>query len=255
MALRPQVLIEPFAGGGTVGLTAAFENLVETAIMIELDEDVASVWQTILGGDGDWLADRIFNFEFTPKSVREELSRSAADLRSRAFHTLLRNRVYHGGILAPGSGLIKHGENGKGMSSRWYPGTLRKRILSIVAVKDKLYFIQGDGMQHLRQSRSREDAVFFIDPPYTAAGKKAGARLYKYNELDHDDLFRIASTLKGDFLMTYDNASGVLDLARTYGFDTEAVSMTNTHHAVMNELLIGRNLDWCREGGGARIQR
>jgi hypothetical protein len=28
-----------------------------------------------------------------------------------------------------------------------------------------------------------------------------------------------------------------------------AVSMKNTHHAEMNELLIGRNLSWAEEGG------
>ena len=50
----------------------------------------------------------------------------------------------------------------------------------------------------------------------------------------------------GDFLLTYDNAAGVLELARQYGFDCEPVAMKNTHHAAMTELLIGRNLAWAR---------
>jgi DNA adenine methylase len=50
----------------------------------------------------------------------------------------------------------------------------------------------------------------------------------------------------GDFLMTYDDAEGVRNLARTYGFDVEFVAMQNTHLAKMTELLIGRNLDWAR---------
>lgn len=83
---------------------------------------------------------------------------------------------------------------------------------------------------------------------YTAAGKKAGKRLYAHNELDHEALFAIAATLRGDFLMTYDNADGVEDLARKHNFDTYAISMKNTHHAEMTELLVARNLDWVRRG-------
>ena len=44
--------------------------------------------------------------------------------------------------------------------------------------------------------------------------------------------------------MTYDNAEGVVTLAREHGFAVKAISMKNTHHAEMSELLIGRNLDW-----------
>src|ERR1017187_5676540 len=42
-SVRPADLIEPFAGGGIVSLTAVFENLVERAILVELDHDIASV--------------------------------------------------------------------------------------------------------------------------------------------------------------------------------------------------------------------
>src|SRR5438094_10643493 len=48
---KPAEFIEPFAGGGIISLTVAFENLAERVTMIELDADVAAVWQTILGGE------------------------------------------------------------------------------------------------------------------------------------------------------------------------------------------------------------
>jgi DNA adenine methylase len=98
----------------------------------------------------------------------------------------------------------------------------------------------------IRENAARADTVFFIDPPYTADGKKPGNRLYACSEVDHEELFRIASTISGDFLMTYDNVEGVHLLAANYGLDTEPVAMKNTHHAKMTELLIGRNLDWMR---------
>ena len=45
-------LIEPFAGGGNVSLTAGFEDLAKSIVMVEKDEDVAAVWRTILGSQG-----------------------------------------------------------------------------------------------------------------------------------------------------------------------------------------------------------
>ncbi|HOM71951.1 MAG TPA: DNA adenine methylase, partial [Armatimonadota bacterium] len=40
---KPEEFIEPFAGGGIISLTVAFESLANRVTMIELDEQVASV--------------------------------------------------------------------------------------------------------------------------------------------------------------------------------------------------------------------
>src|SRR5713226_5124115 len=45
--IRSAEFIEPFAGGGIISLTVAAENLANHITMIEIDEDVAAVWQTI----------------------------------------------------------------------------------------------------------------------------------------------------------------------------------------------------------------
>lgn len=248
-------LIEPFAGGGIISLTVAFEELAEHVTMVEFDDHVAAVWETIFNGGNRRLAERIVHFEMTVENVKAVLAKSAVSREELAFQTILRNRVNHGGILAPGSGLIKHGENGKGLKSRWYPDTLYKRIVSIAHIKKSVRFIHGDGMDVLKQNGSRRDITFFIDPPYTAAGKKAGKRLYTHNELDHERLFKITAGLKGDFLMTYDHAEGVEELARQHNFDMQPVGMKNTHHAEMKELLIGRNLDWLRRSEPVELRR
>jgi DNA adenine methylase len=244
---KPREFIEPFAGGGIAGLTTAFENRAEWVTLVERDQEVAAVWRVILQqpGGGEWLAERIIHFDLTPENAQGVLCNPAPTLREMAFRTILKNRINHGGILAPGVGILKHGENGKGIKSRWYPETLQKRILDITNQRDCIQFIEGDGMRVLAENVNRTDAVFFIDPPYTVGkGKRAGARLYTHNEIDHEELFRIASTLEGNFLMTYDNAEGVLELAEKFGFDTKLVAMKNTHHAQMSELLIGRDLCW-----------
>jgi DNA adenine methylase len=241
---KPAILIEPFAGGGIISLTALFENLISNVVMVELDEDVAAVWQSIVNGDAEWLAKRILDFDLTKEAVVQELSKSGSSKKEKAFQTILKNRTFHGGILAEGSGFLKHGENGKGIHSRWYPETLAKRFELLKFVSDRITFRQEDGLSIIHEYAQRRDAVFFIDPPYTAGGKKAGKRLYRHFNIDHETLFTLCEDIKGDFLMTYDNADEVKELARRHSFQMRLIPMNNTHHATMEELVIGRDLTW-----------
>lgn len=244
LGFKPDILIEPFAGGGIITLTALFENLVDKAIMVELDEEISAVWKTVTSGQGKWLAKRIMDFELTKDSVVEEISKTTSDVKEKAFQTILKNRTYHGGILAEGSGFLKNGENGKGILSRWYPETLARRFADLTLIAERIDFRQEDGLEVIKEYSNKKNSVFFIDPPYTAGGKKAGKRLYRHCTLDHEQLFRFCETIKGDFLLTYDNAEEVKAMARKHGFQMRLIPMKNTHHALMEELVIGKNLAW-----------
>jgi DNA adenine methylase len=156
----------------------------------------------------------------------------------------LKNRTLHGGILANGSGFLKYGENGKGIRSRWYPATLARRFQNLDLVAGRMDFRCADGLEVIREYKSDPNVIFFIDPPYTAGGKKAGKRLYRYSEIDHDGLFALCQEISGDFLMTYDNAEEVIRMARRHGLQMRLIPMTNTHHAMMEELVIGKDLSW-----------
>lgn len=247
LKVKPRILVEPFAGGGIISLTALFENLVEKAVMVELDDEVAAVWETIITGDAEWLAHRILTFPMTREDVEEELRRTPATKREKAFQTILKNRTLHGGILAEGSRFIKSGENGKGIGSRWYPKTLAQRLTSLNHIVERVDFRCDDGLNVMMEFAGCEDAICFIDPPYTAGGKKAGKRLYKHHQIDHEHLFMICESLVGDFLMTYDDSEEVKEIAHRHRFQMRLISMKNTHHATMRELVIGRDVSWLDE--------
>ncbi len=241
---KPEILIEPFAGGGIISITALFEEFVSRVIMVEIDEDIAAVWQSVVDGHAAWLAKRILEFDLTKEAVIQELAKKNVSVKEKAFQTILKNRTFHGGILADGSGFIKHGENGKGILSRWYPTTIAKRFENLKFIADRITFRQEDGLGVIQEYSQRKDVVFFIDPPYTAGGKKAGKRLYRHFSIDHERLFTLCQSVKGDFLMTYDNAEEVKTMARKHGFQIRLIPMKNTHHATMEELVIGNNLSW-----------
>jgi len=247
MNAKPGILVEPFAGGGISSLTALFENLVEKVVMIELDDEIAAVWEAVVKGDAEWLANRILTFQMTKEAVLEELRKTPTTIREKAFQTILKNRTLHGGILAEGSRFIKYGESGKGIHSRWYPRTLADRLLNLNHVVSRIDFRCDNGLKVMAEFSANEEAVYFIDPPYTAGGKKAGKRLYKHHQLDHEYLFTMCESLVGDFLMTYDEAEEVKEMARRHGFQMRLIPMKNTHHETMKELVIGRDFSWLDE--------
>ena len=237
LPLASKVFIEPFAGGGIASLTAVVLDLVDRAFMAEIDTGVAALWRCILT-DADWLVRRILAFDPSRSNVLSVLENNCTGIRDLAFQTLVRNRTHRGGILANGAGLMKTGENNRGIASRWYPQTLANRIALIHANSERLSFLHEDGFDLVRRYRSDPGAVFFIDPPYTASTKRAGLRLYNHNSIDHVKLFDLMATVKGPFLMTYDQDSWVEDMAAARGFKVDPVAMKNTHHRQMVELLV-----------------
>jgi len=242
LRFTPEVFIEPFAGGGIVSLTMANEDYADHIIMVEIDDEVAAVWKTIFYGDIDWLINRILSFDMTIENVKFILSVDYSTNEEKAFKTIIKNRTFHGGILAKGSGMLKYGENGKGITSRWYPKTLAKRINHIKNFKNKITFIQADGMEIIRENLNT-DTLFFLDPPYTAGGKKSGKRLYNHYEVDHELLFSFCDNIDY-FLMTYNISSEIEVLAKKYEYEIKKIPMKNTHNMEMKEYIISKNLGW-----------
>ena len=234
---RPEVFVEPFAGGGIASLTSVMEDYVDRAVLCEMDPDVANLWQCMID-DAEELARKIEGFSLTPETVNAVLVGPEVSGMEAAFRTLLRNRVRRGGILANDASEIREGEKGRGIASRWYADTLASRIRAIGSYSKRLDFFQGDGVRLVELCKDSSRAALFVDPPYTAAGKRAGRRLYTYNEIDHEDLFERMSRVRGAFMMTYDESPQVIEAARSWGFHLAKVPMKNTHHAVIYELLI-----------------
>ena len=234
-------LFEPFAGGGIITLTAIAEGYFPKATMVELDEDMTATWKTIFSEeDCDWLVNRIKTFNVTIQEINIAIQLATTGTKERGFATIVRNRTNHGGILAKGSGLIKAGEAGKGLASRWYPSTLARRIEDAFALRKKITFIHGDALNIMEQHLDNPNAFFFIDPPYTIAGR----RLYTHFDVDHNRIFELASKMSGHFLLTYDDTNEIRSLADKYGLMYQTIPMQTTHLITKEELLISDNFEW-----------
>ena len=236
--VRPDLLLEPFAGGGIVSLTSVMEGLTRRCLMCERDHDVAAFWHSALH-HSQALRERVMAFHPTTESIGHLAESDVAGVVEHGFRTLVLNRTRRGGILAPGASLQRKGENGKGILSRWYPQTIDDRLAEIERHADKITFCETDGVQFLEAvSPAPDKAVVFVDPPYTAGGKQAGKRLYTHNEIDHGRLFELLADQGLDFMMTYDCAPEILRLVQKHRFCAVKVMMKNTHHNRLPELLV-----------------
>ena len=241
-SFRPALLVDPFVGGGSVPLGVLAEGLVDKVVLGEIDPDVSSVWQCAFSSRNGELCTRIERFNISRESVVAELKRDPGSLVDHAFQTILRNRTFRGGILAPGAGLMNQGENGRGVSSRWYAHTLVRRLRLLRSLAPLVEFYEIDAFDLIRRFVGRRDVAFFIDPPYTAgSGKRAGKRLYQRNRLDHPALFDLLRQASGLVLMTYDDCPEVVQMANRHSFYVERVPMKNTHHHRKCELLISNS--------------
>ena len=239
-ATPPETLAEPFAGGGIVSLTAVMEGLVQRCFMYEIDGDVAAFWQAALHHNEALIA-KVRAFTPTRESVERIARIAPCDTLERGFRTLVLNRTRRGGILAAGAALTRSGENGKGVASRWYPDTIEQRLRAIADHRTAIDFRYADGMSLLEQLLSSDcikNIPVFVDPPYTAGGKRAGQRLYNHNWVDHTRLFAMLADRSANFLMTYDESPEILELIAYHHFHAVRVVMKNTHHAKISELVI-----------------
>jgi DNA adenine methylase len=236
LGYRPQHFVEPFAGGASVGIAVAELDLADHVTLVELDPEVAAVWTVILNGSAEALANRVREFVLTETSARETLNCCDNDLVSRAFRCLLLNRISRGGVMAPGAGWLNYGEGGKGIHSRWYPETLAKRITSIHALRKKLTFIEGDGLQTLRDFSSMSLTAAFVDPPYVVNGRGAGLRLYRHHDVNCEDLFEAIRSFLGPMIITYHRSQVVQREALAAGTECHTVVM-RTSHSVKRELI------------------
>lgn len=239
----PKLFAEPFAGGASVGLYAAENHLSEHVILVELEPSIAAVWNCVLKRPSP-LIELIETFEPRIPSLEAWLKRDPQSQVELAFKTLLKNRVSRGGVIANGAGILRDGERGKGVFSRWYPETIISRIRRVHRQRRKITFLVGDGLCAMEALASERSCFAFIDPPYSSHWAGPGKRLYLHNSVDHEELFRTASRMMGNLLMTYNSTESVRRLSMEHGFRFAVAKMRTAHHRQKKELLIAKDLSW-----------
>ena len=233
LTTHSEVLIEPFAGSAIVSLVVLQERLVQQAVLIELDNDVAAFWHAVLK-DPDWMAEKIVRLKPSLKQIQKIIESNSSDIMEHGFQVLVRNRISFGGYGKPRQNSIFN-------NRVWYPDTWRKRLLGIKQIAHQITFIEGDCLEYLSDLCTDTTAVF-VDPPYSAVGgDQIGKKIYKHSNVDHAKIFQILADSNANFLMTYDMADEIVNLVHRYKFHAVQVKMRNNLHNSNSELVITRD--------------
>jgi DNA adenine methylase len=246
--LKPDLFVEPFAGGASVALELLATGKVEAIGLAERDPYVAALWQTVFF-DSDWLCRQIENIDVSLATwERMKMARFTA-VRSQALACLFLNRTSFNGTLHRRAGPI----GGKAQTSaykidcRFPRERLVRRIRTCAELADRVAFVRhASALDVIAEVRGRfrgKKVFYYFDPPFWA---KSG-QLYRYSfaEADHERLASALRYLRETYLLSYDTAPEVERLYRRHPEATiERVELlyTATQRTAEEELVI-TNLD------------
>lgn len=211
-AIRPQLFVEPFAGGASVSLELLDADLVDRIALADLDPMVAAFWETVFD-DADWLCRQV---EEIPVDLDTWLRMKRGKFRARrslALACLFLNRTSFNGALHRRAGPIggKAQQSAYPIDCRFPRATLVRRIRACERLAARVEFVRCDGVHHVIRDVNQEadkrglKTFFYFDPPFWAKSDY----LYRlsFEVFEHADLSERLFDL-GDrpWILSYDPA-------------------------------------------------
>jgi DNA adenine methylase len=245
--LKPDLFVEPFAGGASVGLELAASGAVAKIGIADLDPYVAAFWQTTFF-DCDWLCEQVENIDVTLATWERMKRARFRSQRSMALACLFLNRTSFNGALHRRAGPIggKRGKSKYGLDCRFPRARLVQRLRACeqLATKDKVAFVRcATALETIRFTRdlaTREglSLFFYLDPPFWA--KSHLLYRYSFDDAGHRELAEALRWVHEHYLLSYDAAPEVQNLYRQHGVQTETVELlyTATQRSAGFELVI-----------------
>ena len=218
-ALRPKLYVEPFVGGASIALQLLFDEMIDQAILIDIDPFVANFWKAVFF-DTEWLIDQIETIEISIEKWHEFKAFSPKTKREYALACLFLNRTNFSGILRSEVGPLggREQKSKYKIDCRFPRDTLVRRVERISAHKDKIQGIWvcswAEGIQRIREMQAAgelpgEDVFFYFDPPFFE--KAASLYRFYFKNGDHEKLRDFLLTLEDGWILSYD-ASDQLSL-------------------------------------------
>lgn len=216
----PQVLVEPFVGGGSIFINFLLRHKEGKVIIADKDELVYSFWK-ILFAEPSYLINFVKKTRVNLKTFDQYRYISSHpkefDRKKLAEACLFLNRTSFSGILNNSAGPI----GGRGQKSiykincRFGRENLIKKIKSISAFKNKVVVLPYNWEETLKYVAEKDKykkarLLYYFDPPFY---KKAD-QLYRhhFDEASHKNLRDKLMKLKQPWILSYDRAQEIQNL-------------------------------------------
>jgi DNA adenine methylase len=219
-AMGNRTYIEPFAGGFGIGIGLLCDNIVQSAILNDVDSHIYHFWHSVFYNTDDLLR-KITDTPITideRKKQKAVYKNSVSDVLSDGFATLFLNRVNFSGVIngGPIGGLTQSGTYK--LDCRFNKEEIKKKITDIALLKDRISLYNCDASDLImnRLKFQNNTAFFNIDPPYVDKGSRLYTNYFK--ESDHRNLEHVITEhLKGiPWIITYDDCELIRDIYKQY---------------------------------------
>jgi DNA adenine methylase len=227
---KPQLLIEPFAGGASVAISLLEAGFAERIALSDADELVAAFWQTVFSDQAEEFAQMVEQAEVTVVERKRIIASRPRSTLALAFKCIFLNRTSFSGILKSTAGAV----GGKRQRSKYKIGCrfnqerLAKRIRALSALRHRVAFVRCQSyVETVEQicsmdiARRSPDTIFwYFDPPFF----ERADRLYRkvFSAGDHLAFRDQLDGVPGHFVLSYDDVPASDEL---YGDDHRLIKL------------------------------
>jgi len=234
---RPELFVEPFAGGASTSLRLVGNGTVRRALISDADPLVARFWQ-VAAADTDWLVDRMWDEPVTLErwDYWRTYQPSGCDDREAAVKCLFLNRTTFSGILhgraGPIGGRAQRSEHKIGC--RFTKQSIERRLRyagdlyrtgRLVDVWCKDWSATIADIAELYPPIPRDHVLVYLDPPYLDKSTRLYLRSFAPSSVpdgwrDGHEHYRLAGYLRTQmayrWVLSYDHHPLLTDDARLY---------------------------------------
>lgn len=212
--IRPELYVEPFAGGASVAIQLLHDNLVEQVALGEKDPMVAGFWKAVFA-EPERLIEKLRELKPSLELWEHYRNTRPRTTMGWAIKCIYLNRTSFSGILSATAGPIggRRQASEHDIGCRFPVERLAKRIRQIATFADRVTFVEQSHWQDVVDrvqalGLERDKVFYYLDPPFY---EKAD-RLYRYyfTEADHQQLYDVLGGLEANYILSYDAAEPIV---------------------------------------------
>lgn len=236
--------LEPYAGGAGAAIRLLGAEAVDLVYLNDADIRVYSAWKAMITDNRrflDALADTPVDMDawWRHKAIVEDPA-LAADEFELGFATFFLNRTNRSGIVRGAGPIGGYSQEGTWkLDVRFNRAAMIERVQWIGSHADRIRLYNMDGLKFVKHTSSEIDlerSLYFIDPPYVAAG----SRLYLNGMKTRDHILLgayLCSGLIPHWIVTYDDCDLIRDAYRMAN-----ISRLDVLYSLQNKRLEGEIL-------------
>lgn len=236
--------LEPYAGGAGAAIRLLGTEAVDLIYLNDADIRIYSAWRAMIVHNArflDTLADAVVNMDewWRHKAIVDDPT-LARDEFEIGFATFFLNRTNRSGIIRGAGPIGGYAQQGDWkLDARFNRVAMIERIRWLGSNADRIRLSNMDGLKFVQSTSSKVDlerSLYFIDPPYVAAG----SRLYLNGMKRRDHILLGAYLCAGlipHWIVTYDDCELIRD-----AYKDANISRLDVLYSLQNKRLEGEIL-------------